>query len=289
MSRSDPAVAVLLPTLNGEAFIGEQIDALGAQEADVDWHLVVVDGGSTDRTLEIVRQRTRGLAIPTRILELVGAPGVNAGLNAGVRATDSPLLLIAEHDDVVGDGWLQAVTDALSEHWLVGSHMERFTLNEPVVTGSRRVFDEDVHPGVPVVVATGMGFRRSLWERLGGFDETYRYGGNDIEFCLRAHLAGHTVQIVTGATVHYRIRSGARLAFRQARAYGNSFVRLHVQFGADLLPRRPLRSVVRDYARLCVWTARALVDRSYRMRVAFRSGLLLGLVEGSLRHRKVFP
>lgn len=287
MTQSDPAVAVILPTLDGQAFIGEQIDALASQEADVAWHLVVVDGGSTDRTLDVVRERTEG-RLPTRIVELAGAPGVNAGLNAGVRATDSPLLLIAEHDDVVADGWLQAVVDALSDRWLVGSHMDRFALNHPDVTGSRRTFPEEVRFGAPIAVATGMGFRRQLWELIGGFDESYRYGGNDIEFCLRAHLAGHPVELVDGAKVHYRIRPGARAAFRQSRAYGVATVRLHDQFGNSLLPRRAAATLIRDYARLAFWTLRALADRSYRMRVAFRGGLLLGYIEGSFRFRKVF-
>lgn len=287
MTSADPPVAVLLPTLNGEAFIGDQIDALVAQRTDVAWHLVVIDGGSADRTLDVVRERTRD-RMQTRIVELKGAPGVNAGLNAGVRSTYSELLLIAEHDDVVGDGWIDSIAQALDEHWLVGSHLERFQLNAPAAAGSRRVFPEDAATAFPHVRTTGMGLRRSLWELLDGFDESYRYGGNDIEFCARAYLAGHPAFLAPNAVVHYRVRGDASGAFKQARTYGITTVRLHRQFGRELMPRRPVRSVARDWARNMAWTARGVTQPEYRLRAAFRVGLLIGYLQGSVQYRRLY-
>lgn len=287
MTSADPLVAVLLPTLNGGDFIGDQIDALLAQRTDVAWHLVVIDGGSTDRTLDVVRERT-GNRVPTRIIELHGAPGVNAGLNAGVRSTDSELILIAEHDDVVGEGWIGSIVHALDKHSLVGSHLERFRINAVDAAGSRRVFPEDAAAAFPNVRTTGMGLRRSLWEFLDGFDESYRYGGNDIEFCARAYLAGHPAFLVPDAVVHYRVRGDPPGAFKQARAYGITTVRLHRQFGGELMPRRPVRSVARDWARNVAWSARAVTEPAYRLRAAFRFGLMIGYLQGSIQYRRLY-
>ena len=50
---ADPPVAVVLPTLNGAEFIAEQLEALLAQSFDAGWHLIVVDGGSVDGTVEL--------------------------------------------------------------------------------------------------------------------------------------------------------------------------------------------------------------------------------------------
>ena len=48
-----PRVTVIVPVLNEEARIGDQLDALGALE---DLHeIIVVDGGSVDRTVDVVR------------------------------------------------------------------------------------------------------------------------------------------------------------------------------------------------------------------------------------------
>ncbi len=287
-AASDPPVAVILPTLNGAEFIGEQLTALFAQECSTPWHLVVVDGGSTDSTLDVV-ESFRPTPVPMRIIRLTGAPGVNAGLNAGIAATDSTYLLIAEHDDVVAPGWMQALVDALQTHNLVGSHMDRFTLNTPAAARTRQSFQENPDSDVPVGIATGMGLRRALWLELDGFDESYRYGGNDIEFCFRAHDAGHDLILVDGAVVHYRIRADPRAAFRQHRAYGIALVRLYADFGPTYLRRRRLVQVARELIRLGWWGVRAPLDRTYLHLLATRGGLQLGLLQGSLKYRRWFP
>lgn len=284
----DPLVAVIVPTLNGARWIGEQLDALFLQETDADWHLVVVDGGSTDGTLDVVESR-RPTPVPMSIIRLEGAPGVNAGLNAGIASTDSPLILIAEHDDVVAPGWMKAVLAELEVTPVVGAHMELALLNSPEVIGSRRRLPEDPKLGVPVAVATGLGLRREVWESLGGFDPTYRYGGNDIDFCFRAHQAGYEVALADAALVHYRVRPDPSAAFRQARSYGGSSVRLYMEHGPAYLRRRTARQVCREISRLGWWAVRSITDPSYRMRLAFRGGLQLGYLEGSVKYRRWFP
>ena len=219
------------------------------QQVGFSWHLIVIDGGSTDGTLDLVKSRVER-RIPTRIIEVNGAPGVHAGLNAGVMATDGPLLLIAERDDVVADGWMESTSPHSGTSWLAGSHMDRFALNHPDVTKNRRAFREEAQFTAPTCAATGMGFRREVWDQLGVFDELNTYGGHDVKFCLRSVSLGHTARIVDEAKVRYRIRS--------------------------------------DYARLRSGALRATIGRSFRMPVALRSEVLLGYARGSLRFRSWF-
>lgn len=283
-----PAVAVILPTLNGRAFIGEQLDALLAQEVDFDWHIVVVDGGSSDGTVEFVESYIeRSTSI--QLVRLTDSPGVNAGINAGVSSTSSEYLVIAEHDDVVAPGWLSALRAALASNHIVGSRIDKSALNDPSILMARRRFAEDIVVHVPFVDATGMGFRRSVWEELGGFDETYRYGGNDAEFCFRAHRLGYRSVSVDDACVLYRLRGTPRETFHQARAYGVSTVRLYREFGSDYLSRRPLRSVAKELARLLWWSKSTITDPGYRLLVCYRGGLQLGYLRGSLMFRRWFP
>ncbi len=288
LDADEPPVVVVLPTLNGAAFIGEQLAALFDQTCSVPWQLVVVDGGSTDDTVAVV-ESFRPTPVPMRVVRLNGAPGVNAGVNAGVAASRSRLVLIAEHDDVVGAGWLEALVEALAAHWIVGTPIDKSLLNESIVLGSRKKFAEDVVLLVPIADSTGMGFRRELWDRLGGFDESYRYGGNDAEFCFRAHAAGHAVHLVDGVVMHYRLRDEVAATFGQARAYGVSTVRLFREFGPGYFDRRSARCVSKELLRLGWWMVRGVVDRSYRLRFAYRGGLQFGYIEGSLRYRRWFP
>ena len=282
-------VTVVLPTLNGEDFIEEQLQALLDQVTTYSWELVVVDSGSTDDTLGIVESRSQRL-VPQRLVRLPAARGVSAAINAGISASSSPLVLIAEHDDVVAPGWIQALGDALQDHEFVCSQMERFRLNDDRTSGSRRHFPkQDPRFMVPIGNATGMGFRRRLWDALDGFDESYRFGGNDLEFIFRAHRLGHELHPVPGAVVHYRARATPQGAFTQARSYGLGIVRVYREHGKKYIRRRRLQDVAWEYGRLGWWIVRSMTSASYRMRLAFRGGLQVGFLEGSLRFRKFFP
>ena len=76
-----PSVAVIMPAYNAERFIAEAIESVIAQTHH-DWQMVVVDDGSTDRTLEIAR------SFAERDSRITVITGPNAGIaNAMNRAT----------------------------------------------------------------------------------------------------------------------------------------------------------------------------------------------------------
>lgn len=84
----------------------------------------------------------------------------------------------------------------------------------------RREFDQGQHDGVRDVLAVGsagMLVRRDVWDRLGGFDVEYGLFRDDLDFCWRAHAAGHRVVAVGDAVVHH-----AEAARRGLREVGMS-------------------------------------------------------------------
>jgi glycosyltransferase involved in cell wall biosynthesis len=56
--RGDSHVAILMSTLQGERFLGPQLDSIAVQ-SHADWHLHVSDDGSTDATLELLAEYRR--------------------------------------------------------------------------------------------------------------------------------------------------------------------------------------------------------------------------------------
>lgn len=61
--------------------------------------------------------------------------------------------------------------------------------------------------GIMPFTQQGMIFSRQVWETLGGFDESYRYSG-DLDFWVRAHLAGFTFKFFGLPVAAWRIRTG---------------------------------------------------------------------------------
>ncbi|HEY8838790.1 MAG TPA: hypothetical protein VIO16_14180, partial [Dehalococcoidia bacterium] len=51
--------------------------------------------------------------------------------------------------------------------------------------------------------------QRALWEQLGGFDEGYRNGCEDVDLCFRAAAIGRTNVVALRSTVHHHISTAA--------------------------------------------------------------------------------
>jgi GT2 family glycosyltransferase len=75
-----------------------------------------------------------------------------------------------------------------------------------------REVDQGQHDGdrdVLAVGSAGLLVRRDVWDQLGGFDQAMPLFRDDVDFCWRAHAAGHRVRVVTDAVI-YHLEATAR-------------------------------------------------------------------------------
>lgn len=108
-----PRVTVLIPVFDREAFVGEAIESVLAQDVR-DLELVIVDDGSTDRTPEILREWA---ARDERIV-VVTAPrnlGIAEAPNLGLRHARAELVARLDSDDVMTPGRLASQLDVLEK------------------------------------------------------------------------------------------------------------------------------------------------------------------------------
>src|SRR5215212_3810304 len=90
-----PRIAVIMPAYNRAGLIGRAIDSVLAQDFD-DFELIVVDDGSADDTVEVVRRYDDPRV---RLVELGRNQGSNAARNAGIRSASAPLIAFLDSDD----------------------------------------------------------------------------------------------------------------------------------------------------------------------------------------------
>jgi len=91
----DIKVSIVMPTRNAEKFLRESVDSILAQTMQ-NFELLVVDDGSTDRTLEILNSYEDG-----RIKILQGpCRGIAAALNMGIRAAEGEFIARMDADDI---------------------------------------------------------------------------------------------------------------------------------------------------------------------------------------------
>lgn len=106
-----PGISVIMPTLNSERYFDECLGSLFAQNYPRELlEVILIDAGSTDRTIEIAEQYGVDMILPNPLK--TGEAGKAVGLHAATRE----LVLTIDSDNVlVGDDWLSRMVAPLVE------------------------------------------------------------------------------------------------------------------------------------------------------------------------------
>jgi glycosyltransferase involved in cell wall biosynthesis len=246
-------LSVVLPCFNGAATIAQQMEALCRQSWDGEWEVIVSNNGSTDDSMAIVEQYRHRLP-DLKIVSAYTPPGPRLGVshsyNVGFKAATGDAFVLCESDDEVGDGWLQAMGDALREHEFVVAHMEYHQLNpdwmlKPVgqnpqeTTIPRLTF----YPHLQYAWGCSFGICRSVYEKLGGFNTDLKYAC-DSEYCFKAQCLGIDIYLAPGAVIHYRLRGSLNALFKQQRNWGEEFMLLARGYGAPTAKLPGIRKAI---------------------------------------------
>lgn len=288
---ADVDVSVVIPVRNGEATIAEQLDALSRQDFRGSWEVVVADNGSTDRTRAVV-EGFNGRVPGLRIVEANEGSGINIARNAGVRAARGRFVLLCDADDMVAPGWVAALAGALVSYELAGGPVDERSLNAADVAEFNARKERTGSPVcgrfLPYATGCNLGFRRDAWERIGGFDDAWRRGATEIEFCWRAQLAGLRLGWAPEALVRYRHAPSIRSEVRRRYVAARALPRLFSQFARHGMPRRALKPAVLAWLWIVYRSPWAAVSSRWRMKWLQVAAWRAGLVAGSVRYRVLY-
>lgn len=275
------ACSVVIPTFNAAGTIAEQLDALAEQSGAPDFEVVVADNGSTDDLTRVVDAWT-GRLPGLRIVDASRARGVSVARNVGIVAAKTDSILICDADDVVSPTWVAAMVDALERNALVTGPIETSRLSGvsadwvPIETRTKDLFQ--TWGGRTYGVGCNIGLRRDVWDGVGGFDETYPAGAEEIDFAWRAWDLGHRFVFAPEALVHYRIRTDLRGVLRQQYNSGRGTATLYAKFRpAEVTPKSWKRRTHHELLLLkqFPWTGSADDRRRWLTLMAFEAGKLV--------------
>ncbi|MCC6189496.1 MAG: glycosyltransferase family 2 protein [Anaerolineales bacterium] len=280
-------LSVIIPARDAAATIGEQLDSLASQAWAQPWEVIVADNGSRDATAAIAAQYT-GRLPALRIVDASRQRGAAHARNCGASAAQGDALAFCDADDVVGQGWLPAMGEALRRHQLVASCFEARRLNSPWVFASRRdlqtrgVRRYTYPPFLPHAGGGGLGVQRRLFLAVRGFDEALPQL-EDTDFCWRAQLAGAQLHFAADAVYHVRYRDTFGSLARQSLDYAEHNVLLYKRFQPFGMPRltwqqsgRAWLALGRRLLRVRTW--------SHLSAATWELAWRLGRVWGSLRY-----
>jgi GT2 family glycosyltransferase len=185
--------------------------------------LILVDDGSTDGT----RAWLATLTAPFRVVLNDRNLGYAVANNRAVALASGKYLALVNNDLVFLPRWLEPI---LAAHrslgacaGLVGNVQRDFRTGAVDHTGiiinrAGKPEHDRTPPSqltrlfapvrrVPAVTGACVVLERALWERLGGFDEAFVNGGEDIDLCFRARAANHLNAVALRSVVRHHISS----------------------------------------------------------------------------------
>jgi glycosyltransferase involved in cell wall biosynthesis len=194
-------VSVVMPAFDEEAFIGEAIRSVLAQTHQA-IELIVVDDGSTDETAAIAASFTE-----VRVVTRLRTGGPAAARNTGLAEARGEYWTIFDADDVMPRDRVAPGVAHLKANGsidLVLGRTEAFvTPGEPRPSHWNPVWDAGPYHGHP---GTALG-RRSVLDDVGRFDESLPLG-SDMQWLVRAKLAGVGIGRIDDLCLRYRIHAG---------------------------------------------------------------------------------
>jgi succinoglycan biosynthesis protein ExoA len=199
-------ISMIVPMLNEADYVDEFVADVAAQDFEGEVEVVVADGGSTDGSVQRLREAARRHDLTLTVLENPSR-WVSHGLNVCIRhATGDLLVRLDCHSHYPAD-YLRRCALAAEETGadaVGGIGWMRHT-----ATPTRR--DSDV--------VTYGAFRPEAFERAGLFDESLVRNQDD-EFTLRLRRSGGRVLLDSTIQVHYTPRGSYAAVFRQYFQYG---------------------------------------------------------------------
>jgi len=227
----------LIATVKDEAeSIGPFLDGLLAQSRPPQ-EIVLVDGGSSDGTVEEIRRAQASSTIPVKLIE---APGTNIseGRNIAIAETAHETIAVTDAGTRPQSNWLAELVAPLERDVAVDVSAGFF---RPGGDGWRRRAlaiaitpqREEIDPQSFLPSSRSVAFRKRWWQEVGGYPEWLRHC-EDLVFDMAMRDAGARFEFAPEAIVEWDARPGlrpfARQYFNYARGDGH----------ANLWPKRHL-------------------------------------------------
>jgi GT2 family glycosyltransferase len=211
-------VTIVIPNWNGLKHLPDCLQALAGQTFR-GFRTVVVDNASTDGSIGYIEKEWPGVDV-IRLPDNLGFP---AAVNAGIGAADTEYVVLLNNDTKADPDWLEKLVRGMDSHpeFASGSSkLLRFYTPDKIDSAGHtyslwlgaadNVGEEQDARGYddPAWIfgtcAAASIYRRELFEDIGGFDDDFFFTHEDVDFDLRANVAGHRCLLIPEAIVYHK-------------------------------------------------------------------------------------
>ncbi|MDP2937568.1 MAG: glycosyltransferase, partial [Dehalococcoidia bacterium] len=184
-------VTLVCTVLNEEATIAPLLDSILAQTRPPD-EVIIVDGGSRDRTVEVLRAYQDRL--PLQVLLRPGA-NISTGRNAAIKAATSEVIACTDAGVRLSPNWLESLAGCFDRRPRPGLACGFFaadprTAFEAALGATSLPNIDEIDPARFLPSSRSVAVLRAAWESVGGYPEWLDYC-EDLVFDFKMKRAGY--------------------------------------------------------------------------------------------------
>jgi GT2 family glycosyltransferase len=215
-----PSVSIVITAKNEEETIGELLDSIEKLDYLEETEVVVVDGGSKDKTVGVISQYP--------FVKLVTSQSnISKGRNLGVANSEGEIIVFTDADCVVEKDWIKNILKYFEQDSKIGVVGGPYLpFNQPsLIAKYLGVYVGAYFPansGFVTYQCIGTGnaaYRRKAIEDAGGFDESLDIG-EDIDLNLRINNHGYKLFFAKDVKVLHKYRTSLKEASMWAFNHG---------------------------------------------------------------------
>ncbi|MTJ10251.1 glycosyltransferase [Anabaena sp. UHCC 0204] len=191
-------VSVIIPVFNGEKYLVEAIENVKNQNYQP-LEIIVIDDGSTDKTAEIAAEFKDSI----RYIYQENS-GPSAARNRGIRIANGDAIAFLDVDDIWSDDKLKVQGNYLADNTsveIVQGLIQQMNLSQ--LTSDKKPIFEPVYKPYNYINLGSAIYRKSVFEKIGIFDETLNYA-EDVDWFIRAWENGISKVLIDQVMLFYR-------------------------------------------------------------------------------------
>ncbi|MDO9516564.1 MAG: glycosyltransferase family 2 protein [Methanosarcinaceae archaeon] len=179
-------ISIITPVLNEEGYVKPFLFHLNDLEEEGDLELILVDGGSTDSTIDEIQE----FANFKHRLELLDArKGRGNQMNKGAEKARGDILLFLHVDSLINRGSLKIIEKELEDEAIIGGGFKQ-RFNDPDLFFKLVSFLGNFRTRSTGIFYGDYGFfiKKEIFEKIGGYDDIPFL--EDVEICRKAKRFG---------------------------------------------------------------------------------------------------
>lgn len=188
-----PTISLIIPAYNEEAYLAACLDAIMEHVAGKAIEIIVVDNNSSDATKEIVERYSavKYLFEPVK--------GITRARQRGFIESTGEILAFVDADTHPPGGWIEQIWEQFAKHRQLACLSGPYSFYD--LSGIRNMISSGWFVAARplfrmtgyMIVGGNFAIRRDVLEKMGGFDRSIEFYGEDVDIAKRARKHGQVL------------------------------------------------------------------------------------------------